>query len=157
MMLLSIFKRKRLIDSGEHTNQTIVPRVSIILKRKILTAILSSLLYGLIVSAFDGFDVNSFMILYYLNFMFAITYGVITSSVSDFVSKEIFKKTYAREIASFVCHCGFGIAFTVIGFFSAIAFFIVDRLLVKVKIEWLAVIMAFIIVLLVFFIVLDLS
>ena len=96
------------------------------------------------------------MTLFYLNFMFAITYGVITSSVSDLVSKEIFKKKYTREIAAFVFHCGFGLAFTVLGLFSAITFFIIDRILVKVKIEWLAVIMALITVVLVFLIMMNL-
>ena len=154
-MPLTIFKR--LTNSVVHTYQTIAPGMGIILKRKILTAILSSLLLGLIISAFDGsFDVNAIMGLYYLNFMFAITYGVITSSISDWVSKEIFKKTAAREIAAFVFHCGFGLAFTVLGLFSAITFFIMDRLLVKVKIEWLAVIMALITVVLVFLIMMNL-
>ena len=153
-MLLSIFKRKRLIHSAGHTNQTIVQGMGIVLKRKILAAILSSLLFALIISEFDSLD--AIIAFYYLNIMFAITYGVITSSVSDWVSKQIFKKTSTREIASFVFHCGFGLALMVLGLISAITFFIIDRLLRKVQIEWLAVIMAFIIVVLVLLIIMNL-
>ena len=58
-------------------------KISIILKRKILTAILSSLLFALVFLVLGGFEVNRFfnlyLNLYFLNFMFVITYGVIAS------------------------------------------------------------------------------
>lgn len=147
---------KKFFNSEEHTYLTIVPSMGIILKRKILAAILSSLLFALIFSAFDSFEVDAVITFYYLNFMFAITYGVITSVFSDWFSKKTFKRVYIREIISFLFHCVFGIALTVLGLISAVSFFIVDRLLVKVKIEWLAVVMALIFVVLVFIIMMNL-
>ena len=129
--------------------------VIVALKRKILTAILSSLLIELIIFVLDGFEMEGFLTFFYLNLMFAITYGVITSLFSDWVSKEFFKQAYAKEITSFILHCACGLVFTVVGLVSAIAFFIIDRLLVKVKINWLSVIIALLIVVLVYIILIN--
>ena len=75
------------------TNKIREWEIAIILKRKILTAILSSLLFALIFSAFGGFEVNGFFNLYYLNFMIVITYGVIASFFSDWISRKIVNRT----------------------------------------------------------------
>lgn len=124
--------------------------IAIILKRKIITAILSSLLFALIFSSFGGFEVNGFFNLYYSNFMIVITYGVIASFFSDWLSKKIVNGTYTREITSFLLHCGCGAILQVLGLSSAIIFFTIDRLLENVKIGWLSVIIALLIVVLVF-------
>jgi hypothetical protein len=60
------------------------------------------------------------------------------------------KGAYTREIISFLLHCGCGAVLLVLGFCSAILFFIIDRLLVKVKIGWLPVFIALLTVALVF-------
>ena len=137
------------------TNKIREWEIAIILKRKILTAILSSLLFALIFSVFGGFEVNGFFNLYYLNFMIVITYGVIASFFSDWLSRKIVKGTYTREIISFLLHCGCGAILQVFGLSSAILFFIIDRLLEKVKIGWLSVIIALSIVVLVFIILIN--
>ena len=78
------------------TNKIREWEIAIILKRKILTAILSSLLFALIFSVLGGFEVNRFfnlyLNLYYLNFMIVITYGVIASFFSDWLSRKISKE-----------------------------------------------------------------
>lgn len=114
------------------------------------------MLFALIFSVPGGLEVNGFFNFYYLNLMFAITYGVISSLFSDWISKEFFTQTYSREITSFILHCACGLVFTVFGFTSAILFFVIDRILVKVKINWLSVIMALCIVVLVFIILMNL-
>ncbi|MEK5442427.1 hypothetical protein [Fredinandcohnia sp. FSL W7-1320] len=124
----------------------------IILKRKILTAIISSLIVALIFMVPGGFNLNGFAGLYYLNLMIVITYGVITSIISDWMSKKMFTSTYSREICSFLFHCFFGLVFLVLSLVSAISFYIVDRLLTRVEIKWWTVILALFIVLLLFFI-----
>ena len=136
------------------SNQIKEGEIAAALRRKILAAILSSLLFALI-SMIDGFDWNAFMIVYYLNLMFVLTYGVITSLFSDWISRKISKRSYTREITSFLFHCLFGTIFFVISLISAIFFFIIDRLLVKVKIGWLSVIIALVNVVLVFIIMIN--
>lgn len=132
------------------TNKIREWEIAIIAKRKILTAILSSLLFALIFSTFGGFEVNGFFNLYYLNFIIVITYGVSASFFSDWLSRKIANGDYTREITSFLLHCGCGAILQVLGLSSAILFFIIDRLLEKVKIGWLSVIIALSIVGLVF-------
>lgn len=128
--------------------------ISIILKRKILTAILSSFFFALIFSVVGGFEANRFFNLYfnlyYLNFIIVITYGVLASFFSDWLSRKIAKGVYTSEIISFLLHCGCGAVLLVFGLGSAILFFIVDRLLGRVKIGWLSVFIALLIVVLVF-------
>ncbi|MFC4323050.1 hypothetical protein [Litchfieldia salsa] len=131
--------------------------MSIILRRKILTAIVSSLLFALIFSLPGGFDMNAFATLYYLNVMIVVTYGVITSILSDWFSKLISQTSITREITSFVFHCLFGFILGVLGLGSAISFFIIDRLLTKVKIRWWHVILGILIVVLIFIIALNIG
>ncbi|MCM3405174.1 hypothetical protein [Cytobacillus oceanisediminis] len=76
--------------------------MSIILRRKILTSILSRVLFVLIFSVPTVFDMNAFVNLYYLNLMFVAAYGVITSMFSDWLSKKIFIANTNRQIASFL-------------------------------------------------------
>lgn len=141
------------------SNKTREQEIAIIIKRKILTAILSSLLFALIFSLLDGFEkdryINLYLNLYYLNLMIVLTYGVIVSIFSDWLSKKISKRAYTREIISFLIHCGFGAALLASGLGSAILYFIVDRLLGRVKIGWLSVIIALFIVVLVFIIMIS--
>ena len=87
--------------------------------------------------------------------MFAITYGVIVSIFSDWFSRKLSKRAYIREIISFIIHCCGGVLFLFPGLVSAILFFIVDRLLKKVKIGWLTVIIASLMVVLVFVILIN--
>ena len=126
------------------------------LKRKILTAMVASLIFALIFMM-DSFSMNGFLNLFYLNLMIVITYGVSTSVFSDWLSNKITDRTYAREIISFLFHCFFGLILFVLGFISAILFFIVDRLFIKakVKIGWMPVIIAFAIVVLTFFLLIN--
>ena len=137
------------------TNKIREWEIAIILKRKILTAILSSLLFALIFSVLGGLEMNRFFNLYYLNFMIVITYGVIASFFSDWLSRAISKRAYTREITSFLIHCCCGAVLQVSGLGSAILFFIIDRLLGRVKIGWLSVIIALLIVVLVFIIMIN--
>ena len=125
------------------------------LRRKIGTAIFSSLLFSLIFSTIGGFEGDVFYNLYYTNLLFVITYGVIASLLSDWISRQLSTKGYAREIISFFFHCFFGIVFLVFSLVSAISFFIVDRLLAKVKFGWLACIIALVSVVLVFIILIN--
>ncbi len=129
--------------------------VAIILRRKIVAAVLSSLLFALIFSLPGGFEEDRYLNLYYLNLMIVITYGVIASFFSDWLSRKISKRTYTREITSFLIHCCCGAVLLVSGLGSAILFFIIDRLLGKVKIGWLSVIIALLIVVLVFIIMIN--
>lgn len=131
--------------------------MSIIIRRKILTAIISSLIVALIFMVPGGFNLNGFAGLYYLNLMIVISYGVITSILSDWMSKKMFTSTYSREICSFLFHCFFGLVFLVLSLVSAISFYIVDRLLTKVKIKWWIVILAIFIVVLLFFVGITIS
>ncbi len=87
--------------------------------------------------------------------MFAITYGVIVSIFSDWFSRKLSKRAYIREIISFIIHCCGGVLFLFPGLVSAILFFIVDCLLNKVKIGWLTVIIASLMVVLVFVILIN--
>lgn len=122
------------------------------LKRKLITAVLSSLIFALIFSLNAGleFEGDGFANLYFLNLMFAITYGVITSLFSDWLSRKIFKRTIAYEIASLMFHCVFGSILLVMSLVSAISFFLTDRLLATMKISWLSVFAALAAVVLVF-------
>ena len=126
------------------------------LKRKILTAMVASFIFAL-VFMMDGFSMNGFLNLFYINLMISITYGVSTSVFSDWLSKKMTERTYAREIISFLFHCFFGLILLVLGFLSAILFFIVDRLFIKanVKIGWTPVIIAFTIVVVAFFLLIN--
>ncbi|MCH1625309.1 hypothetical protein [Fredinandcohnia quinoae] len=126
--------------------------MAIILKRKIVTAILSCFLFAIIFSIPNVFDLNLFLNLFYMSFILVITYGVITSSISDWISNKIFTSTYAREITSFVFHCFFGLVFLLFSLAAAILFFVVDRLLKKVKIRWWVVLIGLLVVALVFII-----
>lgn len=126
--------------------------MSITIGRKILAAIISSLLFAFIFSVPGGFEMNAFANLYYLNFMFVVSYGVITSLLSDWISKKVFSSPYSQEISSFLLHCLFGSVFTVLSLASAISFFIIDRLLLKIKIKWWTVSLALLSVVLTFFI-----
>ncbi|WOD64832.1 hypothetical protein NQZ71_23185 (plasmid) [Niallia taxi] len=132
------------------SNQKRRGNIAIILKRKILSAILSSLLFALIFSTFGGIEGDAFFNLYYLNLIMVTTYGVITSIFSDWLSRKLAKRTYTREITSFLFHCFFGCIFLVLSLVSSIFFFIVDRLLGKVKIGWLFVVIVLLVVVLVF-------
>lgn len=136
-----------------NTGERIVPA----LKRKIVTAVVSSLLFAFIFSVAGGFDfsVNGFANMYYLNFMFAVSYGLAASLFSDWISRKISKKTVTREIISLVFHCLFGSILLVMSLVSAISFFTVDRLLTRVKIGWATVIIALAAVVLVFVILLN--
>ena len=137
------------------SNQNKRGNITIILKRKLLTAIFSSLLFALIFSTFGGFEGGAFLNLYYLNLMLVITYGVITSIFSDWLSVKLVNSRYTREIVSFLFHCFFGCILLVLSLISAILFFIVDRLLSKVKIGWLSVIIALLIVVFAFIILIN--
>ena len=132
------------------SNKFKLGEIVIALRRKLLAAIISSLLFALIFSTPDWFEGELFFILYYLNLMIVITFGVLVSLFSDFLSKEMSKKTYTREIISFIFHCAGGAPLAVLGLVSAILFFIVDRLLKKVKVGWLPVIIALLMVVLIF-------
>lgn len=127
------------------------------LKRKIVTAVVSSLLFAFIFSVYGGFEfsVNGFGNMYYLNFMFAISYGLIASFFSDWISRKLSKKTMTREIISLVFHCLFGSILLVMSLVSAISFFTVDRLLKRVNIGWTAVIISLAAAVLVFVILLN--
>jgi hypothetical protein len=120
-------------------------RMVTILQRKLLTAILTSMLFAVIFSLPDGFEVNLFLNLYYLDLMFAITYGVIVSFASDWLCGKFISSTYAREIVSFLLHCLFGSVLLVFSLVTAVIFFILDRLLKKAEISWWIVIIALII------------
>lgn len=129
------------------------------LKRKILTAILSSLLFAFIFSVLGGFEVNRFynlyFNLYYINFIIVASYGVLASFFSDWISRKVAKKAYTYEIISLLLHCACGAVLQIFGLGSAILFFIIDRLLNRVKIGWLSVIIALSIVVLVFIILIN--
>ncbi|WP_176400105.1 hypothetical protein [Ureibacillus sinduriensis] len=126
--------------------------MDMIIKRKILTAILSSLLFAMIFSLPD-FEWNGFLNLYYLNVMLVLTYGVAASIFSDWISNKVLPElTYGREIISFVLHCFFGLVFFVFSLVSAITFYVTDRVLRKIEIKWWAVILSFLIVLVIFII-----
>lgn len=123
------------------------------LRRKIMAAILSSLLFAWIFSMIGGFEGDAFFTLYYLNFILVVTYGVMTSFLSDWLSTKLSKRAYTQEIISFLFHCFFGLILKVLSLVSAISFFMIDRLLRKGKIGfgWPSVIIALCIVGLVFF------
>ena len=143
-------------------NQIKPGEIVIALRRKILAAIISSFLFAIVFTIFELIFITSagsygelFLTLYYLNLMFAITFGVLVSFFSDWLSKEMSKKAYISEIISFIFHCAGGAPLNVLGLVSAILFFIVDRLLRKVKVGWLSVFIAVFIVVLVFIILIN--
>lgn len=131
----------------------------IIIKRKIVTAILSSLLFALIFSVAGGFEANRFFNLfsnlYYLNLLIVIIYGVLASCLSDWISRKVAKGGTAPEIISFLLHCCFGAVFQVFGLVSAILFFIIDRLLRRGRVGWLPVIISLSAVLLAYLILIN--
>ena len=131
--------------------------MSIILRRKILTSILSSVLFALIFSVLTGFDMNAFVNLYYLNLMFVATYGVITSIFSDWLSKKIFIANTNREISSFLFHCLFGSVLKELSLVSAVSFFIIDRVLTKAEIRWWSVNTALSVIVLIFIIAINID
>lgn len=109
-------------------------------KRKILAAILSSILFALAFSlpefGFNAEYANFFFNLYYLNLLLVGTYGIVVSLFSDWVSSKLWKKKSGQELTSFLLHCLFGLVFFTLSLVSACAFFIVDRLLKKLNIRW---------------------
>lgn len=123
-------------------------------KRKVLTAVISSLVFAVVFSLGNDFSWNGFFNLYYLNFMFVVTYGVLMSSISEWAGNKYFKKTSTREMMVFILHCAFGSILNVLGLVSAILFYIVDRLLQKVKVTWLTVAIGLVIVVITFIILL---
>jgi hypothetical protein len=131
--------------------------MSITIRKKLLAAVISSLLFALIFSVPGGFDMNAFANFYYLNFMIVVSYGVLTSIFSDWFSKKVFTSTYSREISSFLLHCLFGSVLKVLSLVSAISFFIIDRLLTRVKVKWWTVNLALLIVIIVFFIAINIG
>ena len=137
------------------SNQNKLGEIFIILNRKILAAILGSLLAAFIISIPYRFEGDLFFNMFYLNLMFTITYGVIVSIIGDWVSRQISEKLYIREIISFLFHfCG-GLPLNGVGLIPAILFFIVDRLLKKAKIGCLPVMIALLMVVLMFIILLN--
>ena len=121
--------------------------------RKIVTAIVSSFLLAFTFSWYDGFSFNLFWSLFYLNLMIVGTYGITASLISDWLSKLSFTSRVAQEIFSFLLHCAAGSVFQIVSLVSAISFFIVDRLLMKIKIKWWTAAAGLVIVTIVFFIV----
>jgi hypothetical protein len=117
------------------------------------------LLFAFVFSVFGGFEANRFLNvyfnLYFLNFIIVITYGVLASFISDWLSRKIAKGAYTCEIISFLLHCGFGAVLQVFGLGSAILFFTIDRLLGRVKIGWPSVIIALSTVILVYIILIN--
>ena len=125
-----------------------------IIKRKLLTAVISSLLFSLI---FTFFDLSSFLEFFYLSFMLIVTYGLLTSLFSDWVIKKLAvpgSSPRTNEILAFCLHCFFGLIFLVFSLLAAVLFFIVDRLLMKVNIRWRFVILPIAIILLMYIILL---
>ncbi|WP_186763771.1 hypothetical protein [Planomicrobium sp. CPCC 101079] len=139
------------------SNQNKGNEIADALKRKILAAVLSSLLFAMIFSMFGGFDVegDGFANMYYLNFMFVNTYGVATSLFSDWLSRKLAERAFTREIISFLFHCLFGAILLVMSLISAISFFVVDRLLRKARIGWLPVALALAAAVVVFIVLLN--
>ncbi|MCH1627456.1 hypothetical protein MJG50_19140 [Fredinandcohnia sp. SECRCQ15] len=84
-----------------------------------------------------------------------ITYGVLASFFSDWLSRKLAKRAYTSEVTSFILHCGCGAILQVFGLGSAILFFIIDRFLGRVKIGWLTVIIALSTVALVYIILIN--
>ena len=125
------------------------------LNRKIVTAVLSSFLFTSVLSAPDWFEGDLFFNLYYLNFLFVITFGIVGSFFSDWVSKKLTNRVYMYEIISFLSHCLLGLALALPGLISAILFFMVDRTLRRVKISWLSVLVSLAIVVFVFILLLN--
>lgn len=131
--------------------------MSVIIRRKILATIISSLLFASIFSVPGDIDMNAFANFYYLNLLFVVSYGVMTSIFSDWLSKKVFTSPYSQEISSFLLHCLFGLVFTVLSLVSAVSFFITDRLLTKINIKWWTVILALFMVVLTFFILINIG
>lgn len=121
-----------------------------IFKRKIMAAILSCLLFSLISFIPDGFNLNGFLVLYFLGFMFVGTYGIIASFISDWVSQKLFKSPNGQEICSFMLHLLFGSVFLTLSLVAASLFFLTDRLLKRINLNWWTVIIALVIVAIVF-------
>ena len=105
-------------------------------QRKILSALLSGIIFALFYSILGGFDWELFFILYFLNLMFVITYGVAASLLSDFIASKVFERKLHQEIFSFSLHCFFGAGMLIFSMSSAAAFFLVDRYLRKKTIHW---------------------
>ncbi|WP_186577015.1 hypothetical protein [Aquibacillus kalidii] len=122
----------------------------IIVKRKLLTAVLSSLLFAIFILAPNDLELNGFLNVYYINFMFAVTYGVIASIVSDWLSNKASSSIYTREIIAFSLHCFFGLIFLLMSLVAAICFFIIDRVLRKLELKWRTVVIALLLVIVVF-------
>lgn len=113
------------------------------LRRKVLAAIISSLLFAIIFSFIGGFDRNGFYNLLYLNMTIALTYGIIGSFLSDWLCKKFSEKESIQQITTFLLHCGFGVLFQFLGLCSAILFYLIDRALKKYNIGWLPVTITF--------------
>ncbi|MBQ0138030.1 MAG: hypothetical protein KBT36_01935 [Kurthia sp.] len=120
-----------------------------IIRRKIIAAIVSSLFIALL-TLFDGYSENLFFNSLFLNLLVAIVFGVLLSFCIDWFCGRVFKTIYLREGVSFVLHTCAGLAFMGIGALSAMLFFLVDRLLKPLKISWLAVIIALVMVAILF-------
>lgn len=124
--------------------------VTNILKRKILTPILSSLLFSILFSLPDGFGKNGFLNLFFLCYIFSATYGVVASFISDWVSNKLFSSTIGKEISSLVLHLIFGSVFFLLSLTAAALFFLTDRVLRKVEVTWRLIIFAVSVVVIVF-------
>lgn len=113
------------------------------LRRKILAAIISSLLFATIFSFIGRFDSNGFYNLLYFNMTISLTYGIIASFLSDWLCKKFSEKESIQNITTFLLHCGFGVLFQFLGLCSAILFYLIDRSLKNYNIGWLPVIVTF--------------
>lgn len=117
-----------------------------ILKRKLLTGIVSSILFACILFFYDGssFNANGFFNLLYLNLFAVLTYGVLMSSVIDWFTSKVFKNRTVTEVISFLLHCIAGLVLLLMGLISAICFYLVDRFIRRFQISWFSVIIALI-------------
>lgn len=116
--------------------------VEIILKRKLLTAVLSSLIIALAFSLLEGFEIIGFLGLLVICLIITLFFGALYSFCIDWFFTKILKNKYIREIVIIFFYFIGGAGFPLYGVYASLCFYIVDRLLLKVKISWLAVILA---------------
>lgn len=112
---------------------TYTQRFNLLIKRKLLTAMLSSALFAFVISLTDW---TIWLGAFYFVLLFVATYGITTSIISDVISQKMTASPNHRYIISFILHCVFGCIFFPFSLMAAIPFFLIDRFLLKFTLSW---------------------
>ena len=107
-----------------------------ILRRKLLAAIVSSILFATVFSTVGGLSGKAFFTVFYLNLTMMLLVAVGGSMLSDWLATKVVRARTAQEVLALLLHLAIGASFQLLGVASAMIFYIVDRLLKRFEFGW---------------------